>query len=167
MASGAIMITKPFIPVLLILVGLCGGERQIPEPSAEVTSEPNAALVTPDQNCPDGWLHYEPATVRLSGRLVIETRYGPPNYGEEPETDEKLRVPFLSLESPISVCADPASDVNNENVVDAEIIQLTSSHDLAELAERRVLVSGRLSRPVTGYHFAEVVMKVDSIAVAR
>ncbi|HET9525573.1 MAG TPA: hypothetical protein VFO99_05370 [Pyrinomonadaceae bacterium] len=38
-------------------------------------------------------LAYEPATVELEGRLVIQLKYGPPNFGEQPKTDKKLRVP--------------------------------------------------------------------------
>src|ERR1043166_6801310 len=39
------------------------------------------------------WLHYEPEVVTLHGRVTETTEYGPPNYGENPETD--------SIEHPI------------------------------------------------------------------
>jgi hypothetical protein len=34
-------------------------------------------------------LHYEPAVVRLRGIVELELRYGPPNYGENPETPDR------------------------------------------------------------------------------
>ncbi|HKR22002.1 MAG TPA: hypothetical protein VJS17_05365, partial [Pyrinomonadaceae bacterium] len=43
------------------------------------------------------WLSYEPAIVELEGRLVIQNEWGPPNFGEEPLTDRKEKVPVMVL----------------------------------------------------------------------
>ncbi len=36
------------------------------------------------------WYEYEPEVVTLKGTLITSTAYGPPNYGETPEKDEKV-----------------------------------------------------------------------------
>jgi hypothetical protein len=61
-------------------------------------------------NCtrlPNDQLRYEPAVVKLSGILVMDAYYGPPNYGEEPETDPIEQNWTLKLDQPVDVLADP------------------------------------------------------------
>ena len=42
-------------------------------------------------------LSYEPEVVELDGQLVVQSKYGPPNFGEQPKTDQKVQVPVLLL----------------------------------------------------------------------
>src|SRR5690606_37868318 len=49
------------------------------------------------------WLDYWPAVVELKGELSVETFFGPPNFGEDPETDTKERHWILTLDKPINV----------------------------------------------------------------
>jgi len=53
-------------------------------------------------------LSYEPAVVELKGKLIVERKYGPPNFGENPRTDAKVRVPVLLLIKPVRVRGKPA-----------------------------------------------------------
>lgn len=34
------------------------------------------------------WLSYQPTVVELKGALSVQTYYGPPNYGENPDTGQ-------------------------------------------------------------------------------
>ena len=46
----------------------------------------------------------QPFYTTLSGHLLTEMDWGPPNYGESPQTDRKLKTLLLKLNHPISVC---------------------------------------------------------------
>ena len=74
------------------------------------------------------WLSYEPATVQLEGRLTVQSKYGPPNYGESPKTDEKVKVPVLVLSVPINVRGTPGDTQNAISVRDVRRTQLGFSN---------------------------------------
>ena len=42
--------------------------------------------------------------MRLTGTVTHRMFYGAPNYGENPKTDRRVRVPILRLERPITPC---------------------------------------------------------------
>ena len=46
------------------------------------------------------WLAYQPTIVTLKGTLSVKTFYGPPNYGENPDTDAKEDLPILIFKKP-------------------------------------------------------------------
>lgn len=155
------------IAALAAFVVACGSQRS--ENGSAVAADASSPRATEQApaGCPVGWFRYEPAVVDASGTLTVVSRYGPPNFGEQPDTDEKLSVPLLVLDRKISVCADSSSDVNNENVVGLDTLQLVTARQLDPYAGRRVSVSGRLSRAVTGYHLTPAVLQLDSIRVAQ
>ncbi|MCX8073300.1 MAG: hypothetical protein N3C12_12740 [Candidatus Binatia bacterium] len=41
------------------------------------------------------WFAFESATVELQGIIKIEFHFGPPNFGENPKTDQRLHIPIL------------------------------------------------------------------------
>ena len=117
---------------------------------------------------PDGdtWLSYEPSIIELKGRLTTVVKFGPPNYGENPETDKKLEVPILQLSEPINVRGDAHSPVNTrsfENVTEVQLIFLRAADDYRRFVSKIVIVSGSLSQAVSGHHFTGVVMTVKAI----
>ena len=112
------------------------------------------------------WLSYEPAVVELTGQLRVIRKYGPPNFGENPKTDAKVKVPLLVLSYPINVRGN-----QNEFPYDVEVrgikrIQLTIT-GLGELDRRligkNVIVQGTLFHAHTGNHYTPVVMEVKAI----
>lgn len=112
------------------------------------------------------WLSYEPEVMELDGRLVIESKYGPPNFGEQPNTDEKVRVPVLVLRDRANMLPDSGDDPNSKSVYDIRQIQLVfSSNDTAHkaLIGKQVVVTGTLFHAHTGHHYTDVVMNVQSI----
>lgn len=113
-------------------------------------------------------LHYEPETVELEGKLVIQSKYGPPNYGEDPKIDEKVRIPVLVLKTPVNVLpAEGQNDgINTEPVYRVRQIQLSfaaSETDHRKLIGKNVVVRGTLFRAHTGHHYTDVVLTVRSV----
>ena len=109
--------------------------------------------------------HYEPAQSQLTGRIEAETDYGPPGFGRTPDEDERLLAIVLALESPITIAADPESDINTETLSGVRRIQLMRNDRNmdAALAGRRVRVTGRLFTPTTGQWVTPVAMQVERI----
>lgn len=108
------------------------------------------------------WIGYEPERVELRGHLVFQEEFGPPNFGETPEIDQKLLVPVLELAHPISIRGNENDELNSETLLDVRRVQLNfgESEIYRELVGVEVVVNGTISRAVSGHHFTEVVMQV-------
>jgi uncharacterized protein DUF4431 len=112
------------------------------------------------------WLSYEPATVELQGRLIVQWKYGPPNFGEQPKTDQRVKVPILVLTRSINVRGTPGDAHNANSVEGARRVQLTFSNlatDYKQLVGKNVVVKGTLFHAFSGQHYTDVVMDVRSI----
>lgn len=105
--------------------------------------------------------------VQLSGRVVLQEQYGPPNYGENPDSDSKVRILVLQLRRSISVKPDTgntASLDSMENIREVQLLPATASVVLeVSLADRWVTAHGSLAQAITGGHYTRVVMFVRSI----
>ena len=113
------------------------------------------------------WLSYEPEAVELRGRLILQWKYGPPNYGEDPKTDSKGRVPILVLTAPVNVRGKPGDEINNESVRGIRRIQLVSDPArYRHLIGKDVVVTGTLFHAHTGHHYTDVLITVSSIEVS-
>lgn len=124
------------------------------------------AVAPPTATQAQRWLSYEPQTVELDGRLVIQSKFGPPNYGEEPKTDQKVKIPVLVLKYPVSVRASQEDGPNSEPVYRIKQIQLAfndSGTTHKNLIGKNVVVTGSLFHAHTGHHYTDVVLKVRSI----
>lgn len=113
------------------------------------------------------WLSYEPALVQLQGTLKLVSKYGPPNFGENPETDEKVQVPILEVREPVSVRADPSSNLNDESADGVTEVQLVFSLNgtlaYSDLVNQNVTVTGTLYHAHTAHHYTTVLMTVEAI----
>ena len=116
------------------------------------------------------WLSYEPAIVELEGTVIVVRKYGLPNFGEQPKTDAKWRVPILVLTKPVNVRGNSEDVLNSESVEGLRRIQL-SFYNLEISHKRfigkRVRVKGTLFHAITGHQFTKVVINVDSIEVIK
>jgi hypothetical protein len=114
------------------------------------------------------WVSYEPVVVELSGRLTVSMKFGPPNYGEDPETDQRLKIPVLLLSEPVNVRGEPDAQVNIESVRGVKEVQLIflRGRNYDGLVNSRVVARGTLSHAVSGHHFTEVVMTVEDLEAA-
>ena len=112
-------------------------------------------------------LEYSPTVVELEGRLTTKTFFGPPNFGENPETDSKEECWILSLDRPISVRAKTGSDPifwpSADNVPELQLV-LEGTH--RKLIGKRVLVKGTLFPADNGHHHTAVLLDVESINAA-
>lgn len=114
-------------------------------------------------------LPYEPSAVELSGTLHIITKFGPPNYGENPDSDEKLQVPIITLSDSVDVCGDLSSSINRDAFHGLREIQVLFPEGMAYAGfrDRSVVVTGTLSEAVMSHHFTPVVMVVREIRSIR
>jgi uncharacterized protein DUF4431 len=111
------------------------------------------------------WLSYQPTVVKLKGTLSVKTYYGPPNYGENPDTDAKEELPILILKKPINVRGnpDPKDGFDRKSVEDLREIQLVLTMPHKEFIGKTVLVKGTLFHAFTGHHHTDVLMDVRCI----
>ena len=115
-------------------------------------------------------LSYEPAVVELKGKLIVERKYGPPNFGENPRTDAKVRVPVLLLIKPVRVRGNPQDALNADSVKGLRRIQLNLFNlktPYRQLIGKRVFVNGTLFHAHTGHHYTKVVMDVHSLQLTK
>jgi hypothetical protein len=112
-------------------------------------------------------LHYEGKPVTLSGKVTLQTFYGPPNYGESPETDSRETQAIMLLAEPICVDAKPEYDYDAET--DQSEVTLIPHHGekLSAYTEKQVIVSGTLFHAYTGHHNTPVLIELNSIHVGR
>lgn len=116
----------------------------------------------------DEWLEYEPTVVELKGRLSVETFFGPPNFGENPESDTKENSWILLLDNPINIRAKTETDaILGPSIKDVQRLQLVLPTPHKELIGKEVIVKGTLFHAHTGHHHTDVLIDVQSISLAR
>jgi hypothetical protein len=110
-------------------------------------------------------LRYEPVIVRLSGKIIVEDHYGPPNFGETPKTDKKEVVPILDLDAPIAIEGRSEKNINTDSFSDIRRIQLIGSQGLDPiiLAGQHVSLRGTLFEKQSGEHYTDVLMNVQEV----
>jgi hypothetical protein len=116
------------------------------------------------------WLSYEPASVELEGRLIVQTKYGPPNFGENPKTDKRVKVPIVVLTKAINVRGTPGAGHNATSVEGARRIQLVFTDpamSYKSLVGKDIVVKGTLFHAETGGHYTDVLISVQSIEPKR
>ncbi|HEU4712465.1 MAG TPA: DUF4431 domain-containing protein [Pyrinomonadaceae bacterium] len=115
------------------------------------------------------WLSYEPAIVELEGRLVIQNEWGPPNFGEEPLTDRKEKVPVIVLAKAINVRGTPGDMLNATSVEGTRRVQLVFPYTripYKQLIGQKIVVKGSLFHAHTGHHYTPVLIWVRTLSPA-
>ncbi len=127
----------------------------------------SAAVAKPAHWCGARFHTSSPATI--FGTLRKRSDFGPPNFGEHPQTDQKVTVWIVHLDFAIPV------EVNRElkmtpKVVLADEIQISFSGKVEPLLpryrNRHVRVSGTLWTQVNWQDFTPVVIAPDTIRIA-
>lgn len=167
--------------VFAMSITACGlhGNAQKAEETPGKQEEPNnqKAQETPKQDEPNNqkalenvkaeWVEYWPAVVELEGKLSIKTFFGPPNFGENPETDSKEMTRILSLDKPINVRSkDETDSVLGPSVENVRELQLIFDGPLKKLVGKKLIVKGTLLHAHTGHHHTDVLLDVESISLA-
>lgn len=110
---------------------------------------------------------YGPATVELSGKVVLETFWGPPNYGEDPKSDSRETQALLVLDHPICVAAGSGEDEPPEQQQTKITLVPQNGEKLAAFANQRARVVGALFHAFDGHHHTPLLVEIESITKAR
>jgi hypothetical protein len=112
---------------------------------------------------------YGPKKTTLIGRLTIETRFGPPNYGEDPSTDKKVKIYILRLSTPITA---PQLDGKEANAPVQKVELFFSTRqgpfgwDAAHRAVGKCLsVVGEVEPSQVGTEFTPLIVNVDKFVI--
>ncbi len=127
-----------------------------------------AAAQTPPRS---GCLHYEPTIVELKGRAIIEKHYGPPNFGEDTATDQRVEVGMFVLDKPIAICGDTAADsLNAESFAHVVKLQLVFSQlgpvDYPSFMNQDLVFTGSLYEGQTAHYYTDVAITVYAVRFA-
>ncbi len=107
----------------------------------------------------------------LAGKLEVRDFFGPPGYGEHPDTDRRERQAVLVLDEP--VCADAGALAGDVAEVGQRELTLTLTLTpgdpgigFSAWAGRRVAVGGELFHAFTAHHHTPLLVRVTHIAQA-
>jgi hypothetical protein len=140
-----------------LLLAACAPPPATPAPAPAETQARAAADTVP------GPIRYG-ETVTLRGTLDTLQRFGPPGYGDNPGSDERLTLVVLRLDAPIDVHAGDTTDEAPESGV--REVQLALPDDLRPTARRvgmRADVKGVPYHRATGYHHTQVLLSVTAL----
>ena len=107
-------------------------------------------------------LEYGPAIVTLTGTIMSQMQYGPPNYGEDPAHDAKEAYWYLQLDDPICVNGkkDNSEEMEGEkNVRKVQIVYLNGYPQGDNWINHRASITGTLFHAVTGHHHTNVLIE--------
>jgi hypothetical protein len=112
-------------------------------------------------------LHYQGDPVTLSGKVTKRTFYGPPNYGENPDTDSRETQGILLLSKPICVDENPDEYyVAKKNQLEVTLVPLAKTN-LKNYLGKQVKVHGKLFHAETGHHHTPVLIEIIRIEKAH
>src|SRR5205823_2835730 len=116
--------------------------------------------------CRSDWLQYEPSSIVLHGRLERENVFGPPNFGEDPSTDQIVSIFILELDQGINVKGRVGSKIDEADFECQTRLQLVPGENesvVATLVGSRVLVTGQLFEAESGGHYTNVLIAASSV----
>jgi len=136
-------------------------------PPSYISSGNNSSIADPIQakQASGHELTYEPAVVELAGKLTVKQFYGPPNFGEHPESDSKEQAWILVLDKPVDVIGkeDGKDDFDSNTERNVSEVQLVTRQKPDGLLGKSVRVKGTLFHANTGHHHTAVLMQAESI----
>ena len=154
---------------LLFLLSCTPDERSAPPAARSTPVSPDsghalagAAPAPASGDCEPVW----PDPVHLTGTLVKTREYGPPGYGETPQTDERLTIYYIDLAHPKDICAGMDGNQRTAAIPGIRRMQLKGSVDVRLLRRELghlVVADGTLQHRVWGTDFTPVVLMVDSM----
>ena len=103
--------------------------------------------------------------VTMTGKVVIKTFFGPPNFGENPKTDSRITQGLLIPGKPFCVNEDDEYH-REENQVEMTLVP-PRGVKLKQLAGKQVTVEGSLFHADNGNHNTTILMMVKRIEEVR
>jgi hypothetical protein len=139
-----------------VLIGSIAPIVAFAQSSANVSAEP---------------VDYGPKKTTLIGRLIIETRLGPPNYGEDPSTDKEVKIYILRLSTPITARQFEGKQ-GNASVQKVELFFFTRQGPFGWDAAHRAIgkclsVVGEVEPPQVGTEFTALIVNVDKFVILK
>lgn len=112
--------------------------------------------------------YYEPTVSIISGFIKNETFFGPPGYGENPQTDSREECYILNIDNPINVISNSSEKKEfdfNDTKYSISKIQLTSTSgvELSNYKNKLVRLTGTFFGAISGNHHTEILMDVKAI----
>ena len=111
--------------------------------------------------------YFEPSISVIEGQLITRMYYGPPNYGENPDTDSKQYPFILELDKPINVIAEEDDEFNSDKLEVTEIQVVPMNKEQTQLLEqyinKRVIIQGTLFEAIFGGHHTEVLIQLEKV----
>jgi hypothetical protein len=102
--------------------------------------------------------------IEIKGKIIIKTFYGPPNYGENPETDKKEEYYFLILNEPIEII----SDSYVGPIYELQIVFRNYNHmQLITLDNQDYIIKGQLFPQQSGHHHSDIYVYTDEILMVE
>lgn len=100
----------------------------------------------------------------LTGTLKLESYYGPPGYGADPDFDDEFQSWVLYLDKPISVYEFDPKESINYTVEDVNVVQINKRKvHLKPFEGQKVKLKGIFYSPHTGYHQEPLLMDLEEI----
>jgi len=110
--------------------------------------------------------YYGKENIELVGKVEFKNFYGPPNYGETPSQDKKLKATILRLSEPINIIREDQEieegDFDISYYMQTEI-QLMGKIPEAKQIDTTITVKGKFYGSHTGYHQTKVILEVGQI----
>lgn len=125
-----------------------------------------AVLALPGQTLATGSCkQMAPTVVSLSGHVYVESKYGPPGFGETPDRDSRIVGTILKLGHAIHVCADSNSSPNPglEPVHEVEL-NFNQYKPLASMRRSKIIVTGWLSEGLSATDSRRIRLLVATVS---
>ena len=108
--------------------------------------------------------YFEPSISIITGKLKSEVVFGPPNYGENQDTDSKESIYFLQLEKPVSIIPSDSDQVDNVKIENVKSIQLVGIkiNTIKSKIGQMITLKGTFSMPISGHHHSVVIFNISN-----
>lgn len=153
------------IDVAILYITFNLGQVQVKDTDLKII---NPATIEEFLNSSVQEYYFEPNISVIEGTLITRMHYGPPGYGENPNTDEKEYPFILQLDNPIKVITGEDDNFNSD-ISHASEIQLVLNPNKVDIESvkqyknKHIKVKGTLFSAWSGHHHTEVLMDVHKI----
>jgi hypothetical protein len=103
--------------------------------------------------------------IRLSGYLMTEQFWGPPNFGEKPKTDMKFTTFLLKLDVPKMLCGSDI-EANQTKILDCIELVNTGPKSLKSYIGKHITVKGSLFGAHTGWHITPILFDEERFVLS-
>lgn len=113
--------------------------------------------------------YFEPDTTALVGTIKLCHAFGPPGYGETPESDEKVTYYAIHLSKPINIL--PSKNVSEDttdldtvpNLADIQLVVLDKVYFplLKAAVGKKAFVKGTLFAAETAHHYTPALLTLS------